>query len=67
MNFGAYLEFDDPSALNGYLDCSERHLGWTRDWLGALQWIELGSMAWADQALLALVICHRAALMGADC
>ena len=67
MNFGAYLEFDDPSALNGDLDCSKRRLGRTRDWLGALQRIELCSMAWADQALLALVIRHRAALMGADC
>ena len=67
MNFGAYLEFDDPSALNGDLDSSKRRLGRTGDWLGALQWIKLRSMAWADQALLALVICHRAALMGADC
>ena len=67
MNFGAYLEFDDPSALNGYLDCSERHLGWTRDWLGALQWIKLRSMAWTDQLLLTLVIGNAAALMGADC
>ena len=67
MNFGAYLEFDDPSALNGDLDCSKWRLGRTGDWLGALQWIELRSMARADQALLALVISDSAALMGADC
>lgn len=65
MKFGALLEFDDPSALNRNFNRGEWCFG-RGSWLCALQRIKLRSVAWADQLLLAFVVGHGAALMGAD-
>ena len=67
MKFRALLEFDDPSALDSYLDARQRGLSWAGSRLSAFQRIKLGSVAWTDQLLDAFVICNAASLVGADC
>lgn len=67
MKSGALLEFDDPGALDGYLDACKRGFSGTLGRLSAFKRIELSSVAWALQLLGALVICHGATLVRADC